>query len=139
MKFSILSKLQTKIKEWQDGRFLKKHGCDSWEVYHHRFDPDIIRVSTRIKDFYHGYPYIYCFENHNHDVYYLDIAVDGTSMLSKWCKANCKDKFRFDFHRVMKAPSTGNEWAVNELGGGDYIFAAFKNERDYLMFLLRWT
>jgi hypothetical protein len=25
------------------------------------------------------------------------------------------------------------------LGGGDYIFAAFKNERDFNWFLMRWS
>jgi hypothetical protein len=39
----------------------------------------------------------------------------------------------------MKAPSTGNEWTINELGGGDHVFIAFKNEQDLIMFALRWS
>jgi hypothetical protein len=31
------------------------------------------------------------------------------------------------------------EWEFNDLGGGDYIFVAFNNEKDYMMFLLRWA
>jgi hypothetical protein len=38
----------------------------------------------------------------------------------------------------MKAPSTGNEWHINELGGGDYIFAAFKDPEDFFIFRLKW-
>jgi hypothetical protein len=39
----------------------------------------------------------------------------------------------------MKAPATANEWEINELGGGDYIFVAFKEQRDYTWFILRWN
>jgi hypothetical protein len=30
------------------------------------------------------------------------------------------------------------EWEINSLGGGDYIFIAFKDERDMMWFKLRW-
>jgi len=39
----------------------------------------------------------------------------------------------------MRAPSTANEWEVNELGGGDYIFFACQDPQDYTLFLLRWS
>jgi hypothetical protein len=55
---------------------------------------------------------------------------------TKWCNENCTDKFRFDFHRVL---STSNGWEINEIGGGDYIFFACKNPKDYTLFLLRWS
>ena len=135
----FLNYFRTKIKTWQDNRFLKRHGCDNWYQYHRRYDPDIHIQCTRIKDFYHGYPYVYCFENHQHEVYYWDLGIDGTRTVGKWCDENCKDKHRMDFHRVMKAPSTGNEWTINELGGGDHVFIAFKNEQDLIMFALRWS
>jgi hypothetical protein len=135
----MLTTIKTRYKEWKDLCFLKKHGCENWEQYHYRFDPDIHKVATRIQDFYQGYPYVYCFENHNHDVYYWDVAVDGIYVLSKWCKKNCKDKFRFDFHRAMNAPATAYEWEINELAGGDYIFVAFKDPKDYTWFLMRWS
>jgi hypothetical protein len=135
----LLTYLRIKIKTWQERRFLKRHGCDSWEQYNYRFDPDIFKPASRIRDYYRGYPYFYCFENHKHEVYDWDIHIDGIYVLSKWCKKNCKDKFRFDFHRAMKAPATANEWEINELGGGDYIFVAFKEQRDYTWFILRWN
>lgn len=135
----LLTYLRTKIKSWKDNRFLRKHGCEDWEQYHYRYDPDIWKIATRIKDYYRGYPYVYCIENRNHKAYEWDLAYDGMYVINKWMKANCKDKFRLDYHRAMNAPSTGWEWQINELGGGDYVFAAFKTERDLSWFLMRWS
>ena len=135
----MLTTIKQRFNQWKDHRFLRKHGCDNWKQYNHRYDPDINRIATRISDFYFNYPYVYCFEDHKHDIYYWDIAVDGMYVLDQWCEKNCKDKYRFDFHRAMKAPATANQWEVNELGGGDYAFAAFKDQRDFNWFLLRWS
>jgi hypothetical protein len=126
-------------KEWSERRFLKKHGCETREQYDRKYDPDVVHRATRIKNFYHGYPYFCCFENHQHEVYYWDLGIDGIYIADKWCKKNLKGKFRFDFHRVMRAPSTANEWEVNELGGGDHIFFACQDPKDYTLFLLRWA
>ena len=135
----MLTTIKQKYREWKDQRFLRKHGCDNWKQYNHRYDPDIERRCSRIKDFYHGYPYIYCFEDRKHDIYYWDIAVDGMYVLDQWCEKNCKDKYRFDFHRAINVPATAYQWEINELGGGDYAFAAFKDQRDFNWFLLRWS
>ena len=132
----LLTYLRTKIKTWQDKRFLKRHGVATWAQYNHRYDPDINWCSTRVNDFYHGYPYVYCFENHRHEVYHWDVHLDGIYVLSQWCEDNCKAKFRFDFNRVIRYH---NQWHINELGGGDYIFVAFKDERDFNWFLMRWS
>ena len=135
----FLNYFRTRIKQWQDRRFLKRHGVETWAQYNRQYDPDINWRATRVKDFYQGYPYVYCFENRNHDVYYWDIGFDGTYVVGNWCDDNCKDKYRMDFHRVIKYPSTANQWEMNDLGGGDYVFAAFKNERDFFMFALKWS
>lgn len=108
-----------------------------WEHYRRQYDADHNYRASRVKDYFHGYPYVYVFENHNHDIYYWDIAVDGIYVASQWCEKNCKDKYRFDFLRVYQ--NYWGDWEINEIGGGDYIFAAFKNERDYMLFMLRWS
>jgi hypothetical protein len=59
--------------------------------------------------------------------------------VGKWCDQHCKGKHRMDFHRAINAPATAYQWEINELGGGDYIFAAFKNEQDFNWFLMRWS
>jgi len=131
--------IKLRYREWKEQRFLKKHGCDNWFQYNRRYDPDVVWRATEIRNFYQGYPYVYCFENHRHEVYHWDVHIDGTYVISQWCDENCKSKHRMDFHRAMKAPSTGNEWHINELGGGDYIFAAFKDPEDFFLFQLRWS
>ena len=141
----FLNYFRTRIKQWRDDRFLKRHGVRTWAQYNHQYDSDINRSCTRIKDFYHGYPYWHIFENHKHYCYELlyDYGPGGYRYgyfdADDWCKDNCKDKYRFDIHRVIKYPSTANQWEMNDLGGGDYIFAAFKNQRDFLLFSLRWV
>lgn len=135
----FLTSCQAKIKHWRDRRFLKKHGCETWEQYHYRFDPDRNQRATRIRDYYHGYSYWMVIENHNHIAYYWDVGSDGIYILTEWCKENLKSKFRFDFHRVINCPATANQWEINELGGGDYIFFACQDERDFLLFTMRWA
>jgi hypothetical protein len=136
---NILKKIKNKYKVWKETYFLKKHGCETWEQYHYRYDPDVVYRASTLKNFYNGYPYIYCFQDHTHDVYYYDFAYDGTFEVTKWCKDNLVDKFRFDFHRALKAPSTGDDWNINEIGGGDYLFFACKNPQDFTLFMLRWS
>jgi hypothetical protein len=137
--------LQAKIETWRDRRFLNKHGCENWEQYNYRFDPDRCQWASRVKDYYHGYPYWTIFSDHSHQVYYWDLGVDGIYILSEWCKQNLSGKFRFDFLRVFEQTPYGlngpedAEWWINEIGGSDYIFFACQNEQDFLMFNLRWA
>jgi len=126
-------------QDWREQRFLRKHGCRNREEYNLKYDSLHNPIATRLVDFYHGYKYIYCFENHKHQIYYWDLAYVGSYNVTKWCRKNLSGKWRFDVHRAIKYPSTGNEWEINELGGGDYIFAAFTDERDYMLFTLRWS
>ena len=141
----FLNYFRTRIKFWRDNRFLKRHGVETWAQYNRQYDPDINWRATRVKDFYQGYPYWHIFENRNHYCYELlyDYGPGGYRYgyfdADDWCKEHCKDKHRFDIHRAIKYPSTANQWEMNDLGGGDYIFAAFKNERDFFMFTLKWS
>ncbi len=126
-------------REWSERRFLKRHGCKTREEYDRKYDPDVAHRATRIKNFYQGYPYVYCFEDHKHDIYFWDLGYDGVYVTNQWCKENLKGKYRFDFHRTSRAPSTANEWEVNELGGGDHIFFACQDPQDFTLFALRWS
>jgi hypothetical protein len=88
---------------------------------------------------------VHCFSNHNHPVYYLDLGYDGTYVLDQWCLKNLKHKFRMDALRAFSQTPIGPsgagepEWWINEIGGGDYLFAAFKDPVDYQWFMLRWS
>ena len=98
----------------------------------------------RVKDFYGGYKYVYCFEDRSHYAYELVYDYGpggiryGNDDIYDWLDQHATFTSRMDMHRVIRYPSTSMEWEFNDLGGGDYIFVAFKNEKDYMMFLLRW-
>jgi hypothetical protein len=63
----------------------------------------------------------------------------GYNVIHQWTEEHSQDKVRFDFLQAWKSPSTNNEWEIFQLAGKDMVFAAFKNERDYLHFMLRWA
>ncbi len=135
----IIKPIKEMYRKYSEKKFLKKHGCETWEQYNHRYDPDINNRASKIKHFYQGYPYVYCFEDHKHDIYFWDLGYDGTFVVDKWCKENLKGKFRLDFHRAFKANSTANDWEINEIGGGDYIFFACKDPKDFTLFMLVYS
>ena len=43
------------------------------------------------------------------------------------------------FERAMRCPSTGNRWAINELGGTDTVFVACNSDEDALMISLLYA
>ena len=135
----MYKKIIALCQEWREQRFLRKHGCINREHYNRKYDPLHNPIATRLVDFYHGYKYIYCFENRAHEIYDWDLAWDGSYFVKEWCEENLSGNWRLDGHRAIKYPSTGNEWEINEIGGGDYIFAAFTDECDYMLFTLRWS
>lgn len=134
---NLFNQIKEAYHKWSERRFLKQHGVLTREQYDRKYDPDVFHPASRVKDFYHGYPHVYCFEDHNHGIYVWDLAYDGVYVADKWCKENLEGKFRFDFHRAMR--STANEWEVNELGGSDHIFFACQDSKDFTLFMLRWS
>lgn len=141
----IIKRIKAWFRKKRAERKLEKSGYKSWEVYRRMRDPDVFYCASRVKDFYKGYTYMYCIENRNHYAYELlyDYGPGGIKYGSDdiydWCDNHARFKCRMDIHRVIKYPSTSMEWQFNEMGGGDYIFVAFKDEKDYMMFLLRWA
>jgi len=133
----MISYLKQKYLDWKEQIFLKSYGFETRAQYERFHDPDYNIRATRIKDYYHGYPYVYRFDDCDHTIYFWDLGHDGRYVINKWCQENLKDKFRFDFLRVWQDRYT-QEWEINSLGGGDYIFIAFKNEQDFMWFRLRW-
>jgi hypothetical protein len=138
-------RLKARFRKWKAKRKLEKSGYKSWEQYRRNNDPGITWRASRVKDFYRGYKYVYCFEDRKHYAYELlyDYGPGGIRYgnddMYDWMDKHAKFTSRMDIHRVIRYPSTGMEWEFNDLGGGDYVFVGFKNEKDYMMFLLRWT
>lgn len=141
----MLRRLRARLRWWQNQRFLKKVGYTSWAMYRRMTDPDVFFPANRVKDYYHGYQYLHCFENHKHQIYQWDLGYDGSKDIIDWCEKNITGKYRFDCLRCYQRTPIGlngaeeSEWCINELGSGDYIFFAFKEPQDVFLFKLTWS
>lgn len=124
---------------YRHAAYLKKRGWTE-EDYQRYEDPNINIRATRIKDYYWGYPYTYAFTSTRKLPWTkFENWLDCYNEMNQWCTDNCKGKFRSDILRVLKEPSTGNEWELNDIGGGDALFYAFKDPKDYTIFCLKWA
>ena len=135
---NVLEELKSRWDFYRHAAYLKKHGITEDE-YQWQNDPDRNIHATRIKDYYHGYPYWVIFITSRGDPWTrYGTWLEGLTAIKDWCKENCQDKWRSDIHRVIKEPSTDNQWEMNEIGGGDALFFAFKNREDCFLFKLKW-
>jgi hypothetical protein len=66
----IIEKVKQKYLDWREKRFLKKHGFKTRSQYERFHDPDYNIRAPRIKDYYHGYPYIHRFDDREHTIYF---------------------------------------------------------------------
>jgi hypothetical protein len=137
---NIISNLTNELKvRWdlyRHAAFMKESGWTE-EQYRDFADPDRNTRATRIKDYYHGYPYIVAFESSQGDPWTrFGTWIDSYHAIEEWCKENCKDKWRTDIHRVIK-DYWGN-WELNDIGGSDALFFVFKDVNDAFMFKLKW-
>ena len=138
-----LLRLQARYRQWKARRKLERSGYPTWAVYRHNRDEDVCRYASTVDDFYSNYKYVYAFQNHNHPIYRLTYDWGpggcryGTDDVRDWLNAHSRFKSRLDCHRVWQ--DRGGDYSFNDIGGSDIIFAAFQDERDYLLFVLRWS
>ena len=136
----LVSTIQKRLKNWQETRFLRKHGCKTWEQYLRITDPDYDARAQTVKSQFVGYPYLahvnYTRVPVQFDPMFGDIP-DCKEILD-WCETNCRHKYRNEWERVIQDHFTG-EYMPNGIGGTDELFFGFKDERDYLLFTLKWS
>ena len=128
---NFLEALESRWRGKREKRFLAEYGCETWEQYHRKYDPDFSYMSTKIKSIYHGYAHIVIPDERKYRWDEYDTIVD-------WCKERCVGKWRSDVHRVIYDKWNGG-WELNGIGGSDYMFFAFKDPKDATLFLLRWS
>lgn len=135
----LIDQLKQRYKDHNERRFLKAHGCKTWAEYARRFDPDIGPMARWAHTYYHGYPYIFPLEPDGYrDLHYHGVYpyIEAAGQIAQWCEKNCKGKWRNDWLRGLW-DHQGN-YEFNEIGGGDIMFFAFKEESDYVWFRLTW-
>lgn len=138
----IIRRIKAWVRKKRAERKLKKSGYENWRQYRHNRDPYVEKYANHLDDFYKGYPYVYPI-NYNHYAYrnLYDHGPGGTrygyNEMSDWCDEKIRLNYRVDIHRVWV-----NQWGkaeLNDIGGSDIIYFAFKYEKDFTHFLLRWA
>ena len=134
-----LLRIKYRILEWRWDRVLKKSGHHHWESYLRYNDPDFYPPGRTVRDQFFKYPYV-AVVNYKH----LDRNIDpmwgelwNGSTVDAWCKQYCKGKYRWHWERVIQ--DHAGQYLPNGIGGTDELFFGFKLERDYIMFILRWS
>jgi hypothetical protein len=138
-----IKELKERYKNYKEKKFLESYGCKTWKEYERRYDKDIGPRQNNAKTFYYGYPYLFVTPD-KRDKRGMGIAfleggwsVETVDQMIEWCEKNCKGKWRNDWLRGFWS-SYNNEFLINEIGGEDYMFFAFKEKSDYIWFNLVW-
>ena len=147
---NVADSLRDQWDFYRHAAYLKKMGWTE-EAYQRQTDPDYNNRADRVRDYYHGYKHIHAFTT-TRDIPFTNYPtwMDAYKAIQDWCKANCQDKVRDDILRVHKQTGLKQvedsvlwieepEWFINEIGGGDVLFFAFKDSKDYTLFCLRWA
>ena len=139
----ILRRIKAFIRFCKSKIKLKRSGYSSWANYKHNRDKDVCVYANDVETFYHGYPYVFvCKPNPSHYAYHqiYDYGPGGSrygyNEIKDWCEKHIRWHYRMDCHRVLE---TNYGMEFNDIGGWDLFFFAFKNEKDFTHFLLRWA
>ena len=125
--------------EWRWDRILKKSGFGTWQSYFRANDPDYFAGGRTVRDQLHGYPHIAIVPYWTLPTRFEPLwgPIEHCSEILAWCKKNCRGKYRNHWERVIQDHL--GQYLPNGIGGTDHLFFGFKDERDYIMFTLRWS
>lgn len=134
-----LKYIKYKYLEWRWDRVLKRSYYSSWESYFRMNDPDYYAPGRTVKDQLFGYPYI-AVVNYNKLPVRFDPMwgpVEHCEEIIEWCNRYCRGKYRNHWERVIQDHE--GQYLPNGIAGSDELFFGFKDDRDYTLFLLRWS
>lgn len=134
-----LTWIKYRYLEWRWESMLKRQGISSWWHYLRANDPDYFAPGRTVKDQLCGYPYIALVPFKYHETVFDPLwgPVDHGKSIDDWCKQYCKKKHRWHWERVIVDHE--GQYLPNGIGGTDELFFGFKDERDYILFTLRWA
>ena len=141
---SILSNIKTAYQDMKTARLFKKHNVSTWSEYYLKFDPDHTHNGSTIREIFHGYPFVAEINDTRALMGKTGTSwEDGFLYLKQWLATECKGKARATIDRTVRTEHLYNDgtklvdWVINAFGE-DSAFIAFQDERDYLIFLLKW-
>lgn len=99
-------------------------------------DPDIFFDARTVKNFYRGYPYVHRLDH----IDYFQSKRLAVHDLMTWLDINCTDKYRLDYLSIEPENEEFPELdrIIQPMYGVEYMFLAFKEEKDYSWFKMRW-
>ena len=141
-KYRFTRRILAYIRKVLSNRKLKKSHCSTWENYRHSVDADVCFYADRVSDFYKGYEYLFaCHSKHYAYTLLYDYGPGGYRYgyheMQDWCHEKIRWDFRCDCHRVYE--TNEGKMMLNDIGGIDIMYFAFKREQDFTHFLLRWS
>jgi hypothetical protein len=134
----MLANLKERIVDWyltrKTGKSKKQREWEAW------YEQNVNFRATRIKDMFKNFEHII---EVNPDKFckfdpFAWVPCDDAKQYF-WPQRELGDNCVWRMERVIKYPSTGNEWEVNEFGGEDKIFVATNNDYDATMIALKYT
>lgn len=120
-------------------RVLKNSGYHHWEQYFRANDPDYYAPGYTVRDQLFGYPYISLVSFRHLETVFEPLwgPIQNANHICEWCDNHCRGKYRWHWERVIMDHE--GQYLPDGIAGTDELFFAFKDERDYLMFILRWS
>lgn len=140
MKFNLWRKFKAWRKLRADAKFLANHDAPTWAAYKKKYDPLLSHAYFygSVRNWYRGYPYIFYWDSPSSPIWklYTGDLVSAMKEIDNWCEKNILGEYRHDFLQVIE--TSNNDWCDNCFGG-DWLFFAFTDERDFVLFSLRWS
>lgn len=135
----MISKLKEYIVDkyltWRTGKDKSTREWDAW------YRTNVNFRATRIKDMFKNFKHIIIvnpdkFTNPNEP--FAWVPCDDAKQYF-WPQRPVETTCVWRFERVTNAPSTNNEWVLNDIGGEDHIFVATNSEKDAMMIALKYS
>jgi hypothetical protein len=130
--------LKEKVIDWYLTRKTGKTKSErEWQEW---YEKTINFRATRVRDIFCNFEHVVIVDPDKFFVYDpFAWAPKKEAQQYFWPARTLGENAVWRWERVMRAPSTGNEWEVNELGGEDTLFVATNNERDAIMIALKYS
>ena len=125
------------VDRWLTWRTGKDKSTREWEAW---YNVNVNYRATRIKDMFKNFKHIIIVDPDkftNPREPFAWVPCDDAKQYF-WPERPLGDNAVWRFERVTSAPSTNNEWVVNEFCGEDHIFVATNNDKDATMIALKY-
>jgi hypothetical protein len=132
----VIKTIIEKFKKYKEKRFFTKHGVENWDQFNRKYDSDIDKYASKIKNIYFGYKTVVIVLN-SIEVHDMFGPTTTSRHVAEWCKENIESKYRIDCFPVtndVDGDLIAAEWVYPEK-----VIIAFKNEKDAMNFIITYN